>query len=325
MIHRLTAADLANRLPAYFMTSMMREKIDFSSFEPVKPQKPADTRAPFDDPRADIILRSSDNVDFRVHILILSMASDFFKVILHASSLSQQTTGADGLPLVPVPEPSHILDILLRSCYPRRLPLSKTIPLIDIGLVLDAAQKYHMNAFDDVAGLLLMNFVDEEPVTVYAIACCHGLKDVAAKAALCSLKQPFMSSRPQELDNISGTQMYDLLQYHRTCGEVASAVASSTQWLCACSNTINEKPLCTTCYTKRADSQWWAPKGVWDHLAKAGAVLKEHPYGQAIYREGIVRPSITSCRCGKDRLDGLVQLWQLFATEVDRVVSEVRP
>ena len=34
---------------------------------------------PFDDPNADVILRSRDNVDFRTFKLMLSLASEFFK------------------------------------------------------------------------------------------------------------------------------------------------------------------------------------------------------------------------------------------------------
>ena len=41
--------------------------------------KPIDAGAPFDSLHADVILRSSDNIDFRTFKLLLSLASPFFE------------------------------------------------------------------------------------------------------------------------------------------------------------------------------------------------------------------------------------------------------
>ncbi|EIM87829.1 uncharacterized protein STEHIDRAFT_55219, partial [Stereum hirsutum FP-91666 SS1] len=79
--------------------------------------------SPFDDDDADLILRSSDSVDFPVHQAFLSKASSFFKLML---SLPQPPTSAhpakrsnnrsvdtNSLPVVPVVETSIVLHILL--------------------------------------------------------------------------------------------------------------------------------------------------------------------------------------------------------------------
>jgi hypothetical protein len=72
---------------------------------------------PFDVPDANIIIRSSDFVDFRVHKPILSMASPFFNDLL---SIPQPPDGeiVDGLPVVQLPESSELLNGLILMLYP---------------------------------------------------------------------------------------------------------------------------------------------------------------------------------------------------------------
>jgi hypothetical protein len=72
---------------------------------------------PFDVPEANLILRSSDVVDFRVHKPVLSMASPFFKDLL---SLPQppESESVDGLPVVQLPEGSELLNCLVSMLYP---------------------------------------------------------------------------------------------------------------------------------------------------------------------------------------------------------------
>lgn len=71
----------------------------------------------FDIPDADLIIRSSDNVDYRVHKSILAMASPFFKDLL---SLPQPPDDkiVDGLSVVQLPERSELLTCLISVLYP---------------------------------------------------------------------------------------------------------------------------------------------------------------------------------------------------------------
>jgi hypothetical protein len=72
---------------------------------------------PFDVPDANLIVRSSDNIDFRVHKSLLVMASPFFKDLL---SLRQPSDGeiVDGIPVVQLPEGSELLNSLFSILYP---------------------------------------------------------------------------------------------------------------------------------------------------------------------------------------------------------------
>ena len=71
----------------------------------------------FEVPDANIIVRSSDFVDFRVHKSVLAMTSPVFKDLL---SLPQPSDGetVDGLPVVRLSEDSELLSSLVSIIYP---------------------------------------------------------------------------------------------------------------------------------------------------------------------------------------------------------------
>ena len=72
---------------------------------------------PFEVPDANIIIRSSDNIDFRVHKSLLAMASPFFKDLLSLPQPSDSEI-VDGVPVVRLPESSELLNNLLSILYP---------------------------------------------------------------------------------------------------------------------------------------------------------------------------------------------------------------
>jgi hypothetical protein len=74
---------------------------------------------PFDVPDANLIIRSSDLVDFRVHKPVLSMASPFFKDLLSLPQPSDSES-VDGIPVVRLPEDSELLNGLISMLYPIR-------------------------------------------------------------------------------------------------------------------------------------------------------------------------------------------------------------
>ena len=72
---------------------------------------------PFNVPDANLILRSFDSVDFRVHKPVLSMASPFFEDLLSLPQPSDSES-VDGLPVVRLPEDSELLNSLVSMLYP---------------------------------------------------------------------------------------------------------------------------------------------------------------------------------------------------------------
>ncbi|KAI6010370.1 hypothetical protein PISMIDRAFT_619187 [Pisolithus microcarpus 441] len=104
---------------------------------------PARALPPFDHVKADVILRSSDGVDFRVFRLFLSLASPSFETLFDLPQPSEKDMGIkDGFPVIPVSEGSKTLDSLLRFCYPCTLAEEPVIEdFREVTNVLDAAKK----------------------------------------------------------------------------------------------------------------------------------------------------------------------------------------
>ena len=109
-----------------------------------------DAAPPFNKRIADIILRSSDHVDFRVRQSILAEASPVFESMFSLPQLPEnrkrkerdEAEYRDGIQVVSVAEGSRVLDALLRFCYPVDDPLLPTLKVTCE--VLEAARKYDM-------------------------------------------------------------------------------------------------------------------------------------------------------------------------------------
>ncbi|KAI9445819.1 hypothetical protein BJY52DRAFT_1127965 [Lactarius psammicola] len=94
-------------------------------------------------PDASIIVRSSDQVNFRVHKPVLAISSPFFKDLL---SLPQPPDDelVDGLPVVTLSEGADLLNSLISLLY----PMSPVVPSSyeKVFALLAACQKYDMES-----------------------------------------------------------------------------------------------------------------------------------------------------------------------------------
>lgn len=138
---------------------------------------------PFDDSStSDVVIRTSDGVDFYVHKLILSLASPFFKQLftLHQPSESFVINAASP-PVIDVSEKSHVIDGVLRLCYPVQQPDMSTVSsVVD---TLAAATKYDISIAISRLKAPLSKLLSTLPLEVYALACQYRLEDVAVDAA----------------------------------------------------------------------------------------------------------------------------------------------
>ena len=66
------------------------------------------------------MIRSSDLVNFRVHKLVLAVASPFFRDLLSLPQPSSCGESVDGLPVVQLSEDSELLSALVSMLYPLR-------------------------------------------------------------------------------------------------------------------------------------------------------------------------------------------------------------
>lgn len=158
------------------------------------------TQAPFDDASmADIVLRSSDGVDFYTSKAILAFASPIFRDMTAlptppSSSTDRDDMTKDGLPVVVMHESTApVLDALLRILYPIGFP--KLEDFHSIAAVAFAAKKYEMVRATEFVEQALVRASEAnggaKAMQVYMIACAHGFKEVARKCARKSLEHPF--------------------------------------------------------------------------------------------------------------------------------------
>ncbi|KZT07316.1 uncharacterized protein LAESUDRAFT_812301 [Laetiporus sulphureus 93-53] len=172
-------------------------------------------RAPFTRSDADVILRTADRADFHVHRNILAISSPFFESMF---SLPQPAHQGEALPVVPVTERGPAIDTLLRIIYPVRDP-----PITSVELArdtLEAALKYDMVVVTDHMKRVLSEFISTKPLRVFAVACIHGLEELAKKAAdVVITKGAVAGSYVPELEHVSAACYYRLLQYERITAE----------------------------------------------------------------------------------------------------------
>ena len=207
------------------MTNMKHPQAD-PTLALVKEEPTSETSDPpslplcLDMPDASIILRSSDQVNFRFHKSLLAMSSPFFEDLL---SLPQPPDGelVDDLPLVQLSEDSGLLTSLVSLLYP-------TPPVIPssyekVFALLAACQKYDMVSIQSTIRAEMKRGIFPAPTGTeafrgYVIACSKGLIPESETAARLTLGYPMtFESLGEELRSISGQALCDLVRYRKRC------------------------------------------------------------------------------------------------------------
>jgi hypothetical protein len=168
-------------------------------------------------PDASIIVRSSDQVDFRVHKSVLAMSSPFFEDLL---SLPQPPDDelVDGLPVVQLSEGAGLLNCLVALLYPIRPPI-KPGSYEKVFALLAACQKYDMVSFqldirDKVERGVFPAPVGAQAFTAYALASSMRLVPEMEHAARLSLGQPMtFESLGEGLRSFKGQALCELVRY----------------------------------------------------------------------------------------------------------------
>ncbi|KAJ7925391.1 hypothetical protein B0H13DRAFT_1975184 [Mycena leptocephala] len=213
------------------------------------PTGPRDAGPPFDDDDADMILRSSDLVDFRVHKLFLVKASLVFRdmISLHArgplssSSSSPNVTYPDalsptGLPIVPLPdEPAPAVDMLLRFCYIPLIPTPST--LSDIELALHLGSKFLMPHILSAAKSSILAQMESGVLPanrVFALGWLHRQRDIVLAAASHPSREPLLAGPPYpEYELIPALVLHKLFAFRHQARTLAatSAPCGDFSWI----------------------------------------------------------------------------------------------
>ncbi|KAF8491504.1 hypothetical protein F5888DRAFT_1735928, partial [Russula emetica] len=174
----------------------------------------------FDVSDANLILQSSDLVNFRVHKLVLAIVSPFFKDMLSLPQSPDSET-VDGLPVIQLSEDSELLNCLVSMLYP--LHPVKPNSYDKVLYLLAACQKYEM---DSVQSFIRTKVKCEEfpapkgteVFAAYAIASGKGLIPEMEKAARGTLRHPMtFETLGENLRLFEGWALRDLTNYRRRC------------------------------------------------------------------------------------------------------------
>ncbi|KAK2462734.1 hypothetical protein APHAL10511_005252 [Amanita phalloides] len=189
---------------------------------------------------ADAIIRSSDNVHFYVLGGLLRLVSPFFREMfdLNHGPAAEHTEKRDGLPIIPLPEDSATIRLLLDFLY----PYVKKPQVDDVGLLWNvgkAVKKYCMDVIEKklISRIIKSKLIDQKPLSIYAVAIDLDWEDVANNAARKTLKIP-LKSLPyvEELQSITGTGFYHFLEYRLRCDESAQPQEEKLATTCTLTN-----------------------------------------------------------------------------------------
>lgn len=250
--------------------------------------------SPFDHPKADIILRSSDRVDFRVFKLFLALASPLFETMFELpqpAAVGTSDDTKDGLPVISMQEDSKILDTFLRFCYPSTLAEDPSLDnLIDIKAIIGVAKKYSLDLIERRVCQALANpkVLEAEPLRCFAIARNARLTHETITAARYTLRQPLIPTWLPEIDMITASDLLALLTYHNKCSVAAASLLAKLDWM-------------TNYYSNPSGCNWLLASDISETRRAADTRLMTNTW------RGL---SDTICRCARSD-KAKFQLWEL--------------
>ncbi|KDQ61501.1 hypothetical protein JAAARDRAFT_150241 [Jaapia argillacea MUCL 33604] len=309
--------------------------MSFSDFTRRRSSAPTTTaEPPFDNHLADMIVRSSDNVDFHVHRGVLAMASPIF----HEFFISSHYPRAAEPPVEHMSEESGTIDSLLRLLYPVKSPVLGDVNAIVP--VLEAARKYQMEELALMLRKKLVSppFIEAEPLRIFALAIRLDLEREIATAAKYTLRQSWPPPYTVELKNIPASAFHRLLDFRERCSTRASLLGSDFRWMnnkvgiqsswawFKCGRCAKDDAYIVVENQQRYPRSWWR-----DYMRRAESALRENPCGNTLKTSTIMWPTLQSiadpnrmCGCATAQaLDDFRAFVEIFATEVEELVSEI--
>ncbi|KAH8984199.1 hypothetical protein EDB86DRAFT_162989 [Lactarius hatsudake] len=174
----------------------------------------------FDDPEADVVLRSCDSQMFRVLKLYIIRSSTVLGDLIRAASDTSSTTNVSSneeLPEVQLSDSSTILSSLLTFIFPVTPVLPSTLE--ETMELLSVAQKYEMSSIlTHIRGSLALQdppFIRRENAFLaYSVARRYGLRKEAIQAARLTLKFTPTVESPK-FGVIPGAHIHELWNYHK--------------------------------------------------------------------------------------------------------------
>jgi len=283
-VHKIDVDELLTRL-----TSLQAE----SALSLVKERDDSQTKVnpttllsqPLDIPDANIIIRSSDLVNFRVHKSVLAMTSPVFSELLSLPQPSDSES-IDGLPVVQLSEDAELLNSLVSILYPVWLVIPNSYE--KVLYLLAACQKYEMVQVQSFihAEVNRGSFpapVGTEAFRAYAIASSKGLIPEMKRTARLTLDHPMtFETLGEALRLFDGCALRDLIRFRKRCRDnlvkclesflKVHAPGPSSIWV-GCPSVMPTRHDMGLFSTRRPDDMWNMPGPVVLHQVQQPRVL----------------------------------------------------
>lgn len=303
----------------------------------IPPAPPTEYEHLFHDEDADVVIRSSDNVFFRAHRIILAKASTFFKAVFMLPQSPPTPDEPDnpdyfeGLPIVPMlKEPAEVLDILLTFCYPMDDPDITSIHTFCA--VLDAALEYGMEPLARKLRGMWTQMAERDTLRAFALACFPHRRwsKEAHIAATLSLERPFWPLEPPlgpEFKFVNADTILRLISYHRKCGLAALRLCENYEWRTG----ILESQKCLHCsHRYKHNTQGLQLQDFFKgFMQEMGPLLVAQPSSKTMRNTELLNNVIQRsyqtfpCELPMHVVDRINCVVELFAKEIDRIVSDV--
>ena len=295
-----------------------------------------DAAAPFNSKKADIVLRSLDDVYFRVYRCLLAFSSPFFDSLFdlpRPQVPSPHEEMYEGLEVIPVTENSRALDMLLRFCYPPTVDDPHLQDVVEVEEVLEAAVKYGMEEVEQKVRRVLLepSILEKEPLHVFAISYRFRYESEARAAAKCLLRQPTPPADSTTLKYVSQGDLRSLAAYRTKCAQAVLALGNNLSWLqekesygffkwwtncCMCTQRADIRFLLHGAYAR----EWWV-----EYMEETLAILQETPCAVAVYQneEKALLRAAGCAFCRRKSQPYMSDFVQRFAEAVDETVAGV--
>jgi len=181
--------------------------------------------AAFLDPGADVLLKSSDDVLFKVHKNILCLGSGFF-ANMFSDAGSAADTAQEYSPITWT-EPASTIVALLSYLYPN-IALLEVLTAEDILALTIAADKWDMDRVLTAmrAEMKKPTILEERPMAIYNLACRFGFEDVKRLAGrrLINAYDPHDPTLRSDLPGLSAVDFVALSDLRTNCIEYARRI-----------------------------------------------------------------------------------------------------
>lgn len=295
------------------------------------PAYPSDY-SPYRDPRVgDIILRTSDGIQLYVHRRRIVDASTVFADMFSLASPS--LIASEKKRTIDVSESSTVWEKLLPFVYLAEEP---TLALDDIHALIEAGKKYHIPGVTSHVRFQLFrpDFLEQQPLAVYALACSAGYIDVARAAARRTLRIPIYPTFTKELSHVTGNAVYNLLEFRRKCGIAASSAVmvknerGIPEWMESNITTgmgVCNAPICkakTVHVSAGGQNRYSIRRAYLEYLGKLEQLLLLDPDGSLAHQTSLLDPIIASA---SDCLSCVARIYVPmvdFAKKVEHKIEE---